>query len=317
MPLRSRIPLLIALAACTAAAGCTAPTPHPSSLPMIVAHRGGTADYPENTLIAIEGALHHRADAIWLTVQLTRDGVPVLYRPVDLSTNTDGKGTIASRDYAELERLNAGWHFAFTDASGAKRYPYRDHPVRIPSLAEALRAIPPGVPVMLDMKALPAAPQAAAVARVLDDKNAWPRVLLYSTDAAYQQAFAAYPQARSRMFESRDATRARLAAVALEATCEDAPPAGTWTAFEYARKMELVEAFTLGEARSPVTAKLWTPAAMRCFREKGEPNILAIGADDDESYRAAACLGVTAVLVDSPRTMQAIRSSLEIPLQCP
>jgi glycerophosphoryl diester phosphodiesterase len=49
--------------------------------PQIIAHRGGTADAPENTLPAIKLALQNQAQAIWITVQLSRDGVPVLYRP--------------------------------------------------------------------------------------------------------------------------------------------------------------------------------------------------------------------------------------------
>jgi glycerophosphoryl diester phosphodiesterase len=315
--------LATALAACIASTGCgpasisAARADDSPVLPLIVAHRGGAADYPENTLLAIHGALENRADAIWLTVQLTRDGVPVLYRPADLSANTDGKGAVADLDFAALGRLNAGWNFAVADASSARRYPYRAHPVQIPSLAEALRAIPPAVPVMLDMKALPAGPQTAAVARVLDEAHAWPRVMIYSTDASYQKAFAAYPQAQGHLFESRDATRARLAAVALAQTCEDPPTPGTWTAFEFARRMELVETFTLGEARSPVTAKLWTPDAVACFHKNGKTKILAIGIDDAEGYRAAACTGVDAVLADSPRTMRAIRAGMPQPLACP
>jgi glycerophosphoryl diester phosphodiesterase len=280
---------------------------------MIVAHRGGAADYPENTLLAIEGALRNHAEALWLTVQLTRDGVPVLYRPADLSTNTEGSGAVASTDFAALERLNAAWRFARTDASGVTRYPYREEPVRIPTLVEALRIIPSSMPVMLDMKALPAEPQAAAVARVLGEADAWSRVLLYSTDATYQKAFSAWPQAQ--LFESRDATRARLATVALERTCEAPPAPGTWTAFEFRRQMELVETFTLGEARSAVTATLWTPEAVKCFHDEGKTRIVAIGIDTADDYRAAACLGIDAVLVDSPLKMHAIKAALP-PLQC-
>ncbi|WP_277188028.1 glycerophosphodiester phosphodiesterase family protein [Caballeronia sp. BR00000012568055] len=274
------------------------------SLPLIIAHRAGTVDYPENTVLAIRNALANHADAIWLTVQLTRDGVPVLYRPNDLSANTNGKGTVASVDLAELQTLNAGYNFAASEG-----FLYRTQPLRIPTLEEALRAIPPSVPVMLDMKALPAEPQAAAVARVLDHENAWQRVLIYSTDAAYQRAFAPYKQAR--LFESRDKTRARLAELALANDCTDAPPAGTWAAFEYARKVELTETFTLGEARSPVTAKLWTPASVACFREHGAVHIVAIGVNDEADYRAAAQLGIDAVLADSPRRMSAIRANLK------
>ncbi|KND60624.1 Glycerophosphoryl diester phosphodiesterase [Candidatus Burkholderia verschuerenii] len=298
-----------ALAAASTFAGCRAYSP---ARPMIVAHRGGTADFPENTLAAIRGALDNHADAIWLTVQLTRDGVPVLYRPADLSTNTNGRGAIADIDLAELQTLNAGWNFARNDADGAKRYPYRDRPMRVPTLVDALRAIPSSVPVFLDMKALPAVRQANAVARVLDEEGAWSRVLIYSTNAAYQQAFAAYPQAR--LFESRDATRARLANVALAHACIDPPPAGAWAAFEYARQMELTETFTLGEARSPVTATLWTSKAVACFRTQGKTHIMAIGVNDANDYRAAACLGIDALLVDSPRAMRLVTSA---PLQCP
>lgn len=92
--------------------------------PWIVAHRAGTADAPENTLVAIESALAHRVDMIWLSVQLSRDGVPVLYRPADLSALTDGAGPVAGKTLAELRQRNAGWQFAVTDADGGKRYPY-------------------------------------------------------------------------------------------------------------------------------------------------------------------------------------------------
>jgi glycerophosphoryl diester phosphodiesterase len=164
------------------------------------------------------------------------------------------------------------------------------------------------------MKALPAAPQAKAVARVLEQNHAWNRVLIYSTDASYQQAFAQYPQAR--LFESRDNTRDRLANVALAHSCNPAPQAGSWVAFEYQRKVELVETFTLGEARSPVTAKLWTPQAIDCFQSKGKLSMLAIGINSKDDYRAAACLKIDAVLVDSPRTMRDIKQRLERPLLC-
>src|ERR1700732_330618 len=67
-----------------------------TSLPKIIAHRGGTGDAPENTLEAIRQSIAHRADAMWLTVQLSKDGVPVLYRPADLSALTDTKGPVSA-----------------------------------------------------------------------------------------------------------------------------------------------------------------------------------------------------------------------------
>jgi len=277
-------------------------------LPLVIAHRGGTADYPENTLLAVEGALQDRADMIWLTIQLSRDGVPMLYRPADLSSLTDGAGPLANKTFDELQRLNAGWMFARIDADGVKRYPYRTQSVQIPSLQQALRAIPESVPVILDMKALPAEPQAEAVARVLDQERAWGRSLIYSTDAAYQQAFSVFPQAR--LFESRDATRERLATVALAQECTAPPAADSWAAFESRRAVQVVETFTLGQARSAVKARFWTPAAVACFRSKGKTNLVAIAVNGVDAYREAACRGMDAVLADSPKTMLAIKDRM-------
>ncbi|WP_244306417.1 glycerophosphodiester phosphodiesterase family protein [Paraburkholderia lacunae] len=280
-----------------------------ASLPQIIAHRGGTGDAPENTLEAIRLSVAHHADAMWLTVQLSKDGVPVLYRPADLSALSDAKGPVSAFTAAELAGVNAGWRFRRGDA-----YPYRDHPVGVPALRDALQAIPAAMPIILDMKALPAAPQAQAVARVLDEENAWPRVTIYSTEADYQQSFAAYPQAR--LFESRDATRGRLVRVLLNQGCVDAPAEHTSTAFELHRAMTVVEKFTLGEGRSDVEASLWTPATLACFRQKPDVRIVAIAVNNADDYRTAACLGIDAVLADSPQKMAAIKAGVAMPLQC-
>nr|HDH1249275.1 glycerophosphodiester phosphodiesterase [Klebsiella variicola subsp. variicola] len=77
--------------------------------PQLIAHRGGTGDAPENTLPAIKLALENHAEAIWVTVQLSRDGVPVLYRSSDLSALTNAEGKVSSLTAAELAKVDAGW----------------------------------------------------------------------------------------------------------------------------------------------------------------------------------------------------------------
>ncbi|MFL9905069.1 glycerophosphodiester phosphodiesterase family protein [Paraburkholderia sp. RL17-337-BIB-A] len=280
-----------------------------TSLPKIIAHRGGTGDAPENTLEAIRQSIAHHADEMWLTVQLSKDGVPVLYRPADLSALTNAKGPVSEFTAAELARVNAGWSFKSGDI-----YPYRNHPIGIPTLREALRTIPLGTPIILDMKALPAGPQAQAVAQVLNEESAWSRVTIYSTEADYQQSFAAYSQAR--LFESRDATRGRLVRVLLNQGCVDAPAEHTAAAFELHRTMTVVEKFTLGEGRSEVQATLWTPTTVACFRQKPDVRIVAIAVNNAADYRTAACLGIDAVLADSPQRMAAIKASMAMPLRC-
>lgn len=79
--------------------------------PLIVAHRAGTADFPENTRHAISKSLSNNVDMVWITVQLSKDGVPVLYRPKDLSELTDGDGPVSKYTFDELLLLDAAYHF--------------------------------------------------------------------------------------------------------------------------------------------------------------------------------------------------------------
>ncbi|MEU3353461.1 glycerophosphodiester phosphodiesterase family protein [Streptomyces sp. NPDC037389] len=265
--------------------------------PLVIAHRAGTGDAPENTLEAVEQSLKAGVDGEWLSVQATRDGVPVLYRPADLSALTDGSGAVADKDLSDLAALNVGHNFK--DANG--EYPYRARPVRIPTLVGALAAVPEGKQLYLDLKQTPARHVVDAVTRVLDEKKAWGRVRLYSTDAEVTRLLAGIPGAR--VAESRDATRQRLAEVALEHTCKSVPT-GSWAGFELKRQMVLQEQFTLGVGASPVTAQLWTREAVACFRSASHRlPIVMLGVNTRADLGTATRLGATAVLVDSPRQM--------------
>jgi glycerophosphoryl diester phosphodiesterase len=302
---------VVLAAVCVTACSTIPPNPtltrqtlRPAALPMVVAHRGGAADAPENTLVAIEQAVRNGADAMWLSVQRSLDDVPVLYRPGDLSALTEGNGPVSAHRASALARLNAG--VKFHDAAG--RCPYCDSPVPIPTLRQALQALPRDMPVILDMKALPAEPQARAVAQVLTEESAWDRVLIYSTDAAYQSAFAAYPQAR--VFESRDATRDRLVGVLLAQRCDNPPVAPLWTAFELERELTVTEKFTLGEATSNAKATMWTPATIACTRQKASVHVLMIAVNDEKRYRTATCLRADAVLSDSVVAMMKTKDTM-------
>ncbi len=60
----------------------------------IVAHRGITAEEPENTLPAFQRAIELGADAIELDVRLTSDRVPVVYHYYYLHLKTSAYGAI-------------------------------------------------------------------------------------------------------------------------------------------------------------------------------------------------------------------------------
>ncbi|VVE06336.1 Glycerophosphodiester phosphodiesterase [Pandoraea morbifera] len=294
-------------AAGLAAVACifgTVASPAANAGPLIVAHRGGTGDTPENTLQAFANALHNGAQALWMTVQVTRDGVPVMYRPADLSALTDGHGKLADLDYAQVRKLNAGYAFARKADDGHTVYPYRDHPLPIPTLREALAAVPENVPILLDMKQVPAAPLVEAVIQVLDDTHAWSRVRLYSTEAdATDRLRARRPQAQ--LFESRDATRNRLVASALAGQCATPPAPGTWVGIELHRQVEVVERFTLGQGVSKVVANWWTPAAVQCFKSRGDVHLVAFGVETPQDFESASQLGFDAVMTDSPSRLRA------------
>jgi glycerophosphoryl diester phosphodiesterase len=107
----------------------------------VVAHRGASADLPENTLVAFEAAARAGADVIEFDLRLTADGVPVVLHDEDFSVTTDGRGLVREATLAEVKRL---------DASGG------DGPRQeVPTLAEALDSIgPTGAGVDLEIKSL-------------------------------------------------------------------------------------------------------------------------------------------------------------------
>jgi len=76
--------------------------------PLVIGHRGASADAPENTIAAFELALEQGADGIELDVHLTADGQPVVIHDFTLERTTDGAGPVSGRLLRELKRLDAG-----------------------------------------------------------------------------------------------------------------------------------------------------------------------------------------------------------------
>ncbi|MGN6506268.1 MAG: glycerophosphodiester phosphodiesterase [Tepidisphaeraceae bacterium] len=113
----------------------------PSSLPQIIAHRGASADAPENTLAAFRLAFEHGADAIEGDFHLCRDGHIVCHHDVDTFRTAGLKRAIADQTLAELRRLDVGvWKSpAFAGQ-------------RVATLGEVLAIVPPGKGAVLELK---------------------------------------------------------------------------------------------------------------------------------------------------------------------
>ncbi len=74
----------------------------------VYAHRGASAELPENTLPAFARAMELGAFGVELDVHLTRDGIPVVIHDDTVDRTTDGVGAVADLDAVEVIRLDAG-----------------------------------------------------------------------------------------------------------------------------------------------------------------------------------------------------------------
>lgn len=182
-----------ALLAMTHAAGCAAPEPRPEAprtaidtslgrrlaaraarQPLVVAHRGASERFPENTLPAFRAALEAGADLVELDFRQTIDGVLVCIHDETLDRTTDSRRqfgrdhvTVPSRSAAELTTLDAG-AWKGTEHAGA----------RVPTLADALDTIQSHAFTMIEHKA----GDPERLVALLREKNVVDDVLVQSFD---------------------------------------------------------------------------------------------------------------------------------------
>lgn len=80
-------------------------------MPLIIAHRGASAEAPENTFAAFRRAIEAGADGIELDVRLSRDGVAVVCHDSSLKRTGLTKGKVADFTAAELTKIDVGSWF--------------------------------------------------------------------------------------------------------------------------------------------------------------------------------------------------------------
>jgi hypothetical protein len=104
----------------------------------IVAHRGGAALAPENTMEAFHRAHMLGADVLEMDVRVSADGIFVLMHDPTVERTTNGKGRVAEMRLADLRALDAG--FRFEDDSGG--FPFRGPGLTVPPFEDVLLDLP-------------------------------------------------------------------------------------------------------------------------------------------------------------------------------
>lgn len=73
--------------------------------PLAIAHRGGAAEHPENTMAAFEHAVKLGYRCIETDVRATRDRVAVVFHDQNLERLTDHTGPLVAWDWAQLDEV--------------------------------------------------------------------------------------------------------------------------------------------------------------------------------------------------------------------
>lgn len=111
----------------------------------LVAHRGNAAEYPENTLPALQSALDLGARFLEIDVHLSADGVPVVIHDAELARTAGIDGNVMDKPVAELVDI---------EVAQRDRYGARYAGTCIPTLVDAARLLEdrPEVTLFVEIK---------------------------------------------------------------------------------------------------------------------------------------------------------------------
>lgn len=174
---------------------------------LVIAHRGASADAPENTLPAFQQALGANSDLVELDYVHTSDGVPLVIHDGTLDRTTDAEAVFGGRDIAvdskplaELLKLDAGSWFDRKFAG-----------TRLPTLDESLDLIQRRSVTLVERKG----GDAKTCVELLERKSLVPHVVVQSFDWEYlADCHRRSPQLVLGALGGKELTPERLAAIA-------------------------------------------------------------------------------------------------------
>lgn len=104
----------------------------------LYAHRGASAERPENTMPAFERAVELGVDALETDVHLTRDDHLIAAHDPTAARTAGAQVAWADVDLTEVRRLDAGWGFVAPDGTR----PFAGKGIAVPTFEEVLDAFP-------------------------------------------------------------------------------------------------------------------------------------------------------------------------------
>ncbi len=107
----------------------------------IIAHRGYSKNYPENTILAFEKAIEIGCDMIETDVRLSKDFIPILFHDDTLNRCTNVDANVEDKLLEELLKLDIGLWFS-------KEFKNQ----KIPTLTNLIKTINKRVTLILELK---------------------------------------------------------------------------------------------------------------------------------------------------------------------
>ena len=257
-------------------------------MPRVIAHRGDSRNYPENTLPAFESAVRMGIDVVETDIHLTKDGVLVIWHDPTLERNTDGRGWIEDHTLEELRRFDAGYTFT---QDGGKTFPFRGKGVRICTLAEALEHCP-GQRFNIDLKTK--CPEIVdEFIKVIREHDAVDRVV----GASFHLSNLKRLRRLAPDFLT-SVTTAEVVPLLFRQKTHTLPKA-------FKRKI----IFQIPMAAGPV--KVVTPAFVKAMHQRGAV-VMVWTINDEETMRRLFAMGVDSVMTDDPALVIKVADEINI-----
>lgn len=144
--------------------------------PVIMAHRGASADCPENTFCAIEEAAKQGATIVEFDVRQTSDGVLILFHDKTFERFTGKKNTVEEQEWNAIKDTDVGAWFPGGEFKGEK----------MPLFREALElCFEHGMTPLIEHKT----GSAAAYAKVIVELDCADKVIVQSFSWDFLRAF--------------------------------------------------------------------------------------------------------------------------------